>query len=317
MGFFSKVWKGVKKHVKRIARSVKKVSKKIVTALPGGKALWKAGTKIGQGVMKGIGKITNALGPVGMFALNFVLPGIGTAISGFASALFSAIPGSGMITQFASEMAKKVGLDSLSTFGSDAFNGVNGKLDSLITKGVKMFKNVVPKGAKDLAGNMVKGFKQNFPDAAEKLGKLSDKVFDTTSFTEDRVAKLTSGVDTTLTGAEATRQGLAAASKVNTAVANPSLLDKAKLFGEQTGISKAVKVGKNIKGLAEQAGIGGAAASAPAPQVAGAAQISPAATTRQPGAGTPSASLRAAGGQGQDFFAQLVSQAQQSRGGFA
>lgn len=74
MGFLSKIWKGVKKVVKKAAKTIKKVAKKVVTALPGGKKLWKLGTKIGQGIIKGIGKITSALGPVGMIALSVLAP---------------------------------------------------------------------------------------------------------------------------------------------------------------------------------------------------------------------------------------------------
>lgn len=86
MGFFSKLWKGVKKVVKKVARTVKKVSKKIVTSLPGGKKIWKLGTKIGKGIMKGIGKITSALGPAGMIALSFVLgPAAGALWNSFGA----------------------------------------------------------------------------------------------------------------------------------------------------------------------------------------------------------------------------------------
>lgn len=90
MGFLSKAWKGVKGAVKKVASTVKKVSKKVVTAIPGGKALWKAGTKLGKGITKGIGKITSKLGPIGTMALSFVLapvmgPALGAMWSGFGA----------------------------------------------------------------------------------------------------------------------------------------------------------------------------------------------------------------------------------------
>jgi hypothetical protein len=78
----SKAWSSTKKAVKGIARSVKKVAKKVAYAVPGGKALWDLSSKIGKGVMKGIGKISAKLGPVGMMALSFVLaPVMGPMIS--------------------------------------------------------------------------------------------------------------------------------------------------------------------------------------------------------------------------------------------
>jgi hypothetical protein len=56
--FFKKVFKGIKKVVKPIGKALK----------------------------KGIGKISGALGPVGMLALSLMLPGIGAAWAGFAGA---------------------------------------------------------------------------------------------------------------------------------------------------------------------------------------------------------------------------------------
>ena len=97
MGLFSKIkkgvskaWGGVKGAVKTVARTVKKVAKKVAYATPLGKKLWDFSSKIGKGVMKGIGKITSKLGPVGMMALSFVLapvmgPMIGALWSGFGA----------------------------------------------------------------------------------------------------------------------------------------------------------------------------------------------------------------------------------------
>jgi hypothetical protein len=82
----SKTWGGIKKTVKTVARTVKKVAKKVAYAVPGGKALWKLGTKVGQGIMKGVGKIVNKLGPVGMMALSFVIgPAVGALWAGFGA----------------------------------------------------------------------------------------------------------------------------------------------------------------------------------------------------------------------------------------
>jgi hypothetical protein len=74
MGWLSKAWKGVKGAVKKVVRTVKKTAKKIAYAVPGGKALWKLSTKIGEGAMKVVGKVVNKLGPVGMIALSVLAP---------------------------------------------------------------------------------------------------------------------------------------------------------------------------------------------------------------------------------------------------
>ena len=60
MGFFSKIFKGVKKGIKGIFKGIKKVVKPI------GKAL--------KAVMKPFGKIASKLGPIGTMALMFIAP---------------------------------------------------------------------------------------------------------------------------------------------------------------------------------------------------------------------------------------------------
>ena len=62
MGFFSKLWKGVKKTVGKIFKPIKKV-------------------------FKSFGKFMNKIGIVGQIAMSFILPGIGNALmAGFGSA---------------------------------------------------------------------------------------------------------------------------------------------------------------------------------------------------------------------------------------
>lgn len=135
MGFFSKLWKGVKKVVKGVAHSIKRVAKAVITALPGGKKLWEFGTKVGKGIMKGIGQIAGFLGPIGTMALSFVLaPFIGPMISslwtGFgAGAAAMAATGNGIV-------------HALGVAGQAIFNGANfvggtlGALGDAITKGI-------------------------------------------------------------------------------------------------------------------------------------------------------------------------------------
>lgn len=148
MGFFSKLWKGVKKTVKAVARTVKKVSKAVITSMPGGDKIWEFGTKIGKGIQKGLGKIAGKLGPIGTMALSFVLapimgPAISALWSGFgAGAAAMAATGSGIVS-------------ALGTAGTAIFNGVNfvsgtvGALGKALTEGVAK----VAKGNFGAAGN--------------------------------------------------------------------------------------------------------------------------------------------------------------------
>lgn len=135
MGFFSKVWKGVKKVVKKVAKHVKKTTKMIVKSMPGGDKLWKIGTKVGTAVKKGFGKFASAIGPVGMMVLSFVLapifaPMLAAMWSGFgAAAAGMAASGSAIVS-------------ALGTAGTAIFNGVTfvagelGALGNAITKGI-------------------------------------------------------------------------------------------------------------------------------------------------------------------------------------
>ena len=87
MGFFKKVFGGIKKHVKKITKGIMKAMK------PMGKVIGK--------VMKPFGKIMNKLGPVGSMALMFILPmalpaiwgSFGTAVANMTGPLGSLLKG--------------------------------------------------------------------------------------------------------------------------------------------------------------------------------------------------------------------------------
>ena len=170
MGFFSKLWKGVKNVVKKVARTVKKVSKTLVTALPGGKKLWEFGGKVGDAVKKGIGWIGEKLGPVGMIALSFVLPGIGAFLAPLwasfgAGAAAMAATGSGIVS-------------ALGTAGTAIFNGANfvagtaGALSNALTEGVKTtFSGGLDAGSKVFMENMKSAFSGEAGKAAVLAGQ--------------------------------------------------------------------------------------------------------------------------------------------------
>lgn len=154
MGFLSKAWKGIKKTVKKVARGAKKLAKRIVTATPWGKKLWKEGGRLGTKILKGVGKITNALGPVGMIALSVLMPYAAPLWHGFgaAAAASSSIFG---------------------TVGTAIYNGANwvgatmGSMTSGISKGISNLAT----GKFAAAGDAVtKGFVDAFSGEAGKAG---------------------------------------------------------------------------------------------------------------------------------------------------
>ena len=126
MGLFSKIKKGFKKvgsklkgAIKKVARGVKKVAKKVAHAIPGGKQLWDLGTKIGKGVMKGVGKVMGKLGPVGIMAIQVVLSatGVGAGISAAMGSMWSSM---GAVASASAAAGSVMG-----TVANAAFNAVN------------------------------------------------------------------------------------------------------------------------------------------------------------------------------------------------
>jgi hypothetical protein len=96
MGWFKKIFKGIKGVVKKAAKTIKKINKKIITAIPGGKKLWEMGGKALKKVASGVGKVVNKLGPIGMIALSVLAPYAAPlwASFGAAAAASSSILGS-------------------------------------------------------------------------------------------------------------------------------------------------------------------------------------------------------------------------------
>ena len=154
----SKAWSGTKKAVKGIARSVKKVAKKVAYATPLGKKLWDLSSKVGKGIMKGIGKISAKLGPVGMMALSFVLaPVMGPMVSSLWSGF-----GAGAAAMATSANAF---VSTLGSIGSGIFAGGNFIGGTLGAMG-----NAVTEGA----ANIMKG---NFSDAASAFATNMSNAF--------------------------------------------------------------------------------------------------------------------------------------------
>jgi len=177
MGFsLSKAWKGIKGAAKKVARSVKKVSKKLMTLLPGGKELWRLGTKIGGKIVAGIGKVVDAIGPVGMMALSFVIPAMGPALSAMWGSF-----GAGAASMAASANAMVAGLGQV---GSAIFNGANfvgGTLGAMgdaisqgaseLMKGGKAAFQGLGKTGESFVSNVSQGFSKASDAFTTKMGE--------------------------------------------------------------------------------------------------------------------------------------------------
>lgn len=88
MGFLSKLWKGVKKVVKKIGKGIKKVAMKV-------------------------GKFMNKIGIVGQIAMSFLLPGLGEILGGWAATMMGSssaiVSGAGKFLNAAVNIGTKAG----------------------------------------------------------------------------------------------------------------------------------------------------------------------------------------------------------------
>lgn len=156
MGILSKAWKGLKKTVKKVARGAKKLAKKIAYADPTGlgKKAWDFSSKVGKKVMKGVGKVVNALGPVGMIALSIIAPYAAPLWSAFGAAAAASTSIWGTIGQ------------AIYTAG----NWVGGTLGAM-TQGISKGISQLASGSFSKAGSsVVQGFAKAFSGEAGKAG---------------------------------------------------------------------------------------------------------------------------------------------------
>ena len=156
MGFFSKIWKGIKKTVKKIGKGIKKAFGKF-------------------------GKFMGKIGILGQVAMMFILPGIGAALggafTGAAGALATNTLGGalGAVGQAAGKVMQFVG--------------------NTVSKAGNVFNNVT-KGVTDTLGNFAKTasnkmFGTSF-DAASNFFGAGDSAFSRSFGENSRFANLTS-----------------------------------------------------------------------------------------------------------------------------
>ena len=108
-------FKGIKKAFKKVGRSIKKAGSKI----------WRG---VKNKIIKPIGKLVNKLGPLGMIAMSFVLPGLGTMLSGLWASAATVLP-AGFVTAVNQGMAWITQAGSnLGTFVKESFGTITDKI---------------------------------------------------------------------------------------------------------------------------------------------------------------------------------------------
>jgi hypothetical protein len=164
MGFFSKLWGGVKKVVKKIGSGIKKA-------------------------VKWVGKQFNKLGIVGQIALMFILPGIGAAIgaaygamAGAAAASTTAwVAAAGKVLITAGKFAATIGnayrtvTSAISGFVTKVGGSMVNKMGSMI--GIdKAIVSSAPKTVGEGFNAWMKGVSDNFNGIASPLNKAAEEV---------------------------------------------------------------------------------------------------------------------------------------------
>jgi len=158
MGFLSKIWKGIKKVTKKIFKPIKKI-------------------------FKSVGKFMNKIGIVGQIAMSFLLPGIGTALSGMFSGMVSSLAGgalgtigkaAGWVLGKAGQFAKTISTgfktvtSAVTDFIGAAGKYVGGRLGEIGIGGMERITLKQAFGAEGWAGKLVNNFTK-FTDAGKGL----------------------------------------------------------------------------------------------------------------------------------------------------
>lgn len=135
MGFFSKVFKGVRKVVKKVGKTISKPFSLIK----------KIGSKVVKGVksaFKSVMGFMGKLGPFGSIALSFLLPGIGPVLGGWANTMMASangfIAGAGNVLNAAINVGTKVG---------NVVSKVSSGVKQVVGKVVGATLNSIPGGA--------------------------------------------------------------------------------------------------------------------------------------------------------------------------
>ncbi len=155
MGFFSKIFKGVKKVVKKVGKAISKPFSLIK----------KIGSRVVKGVksaFKSVMGFMGKLGPFGSIALSFLLPGIGSVLGGWANTMMASangfIAGAGNVLNAAINVGTKVGnvVSKVSSGVKKVVGKVVGATINSIDGGAD-FVDFISKGKIDVSGDYFTG----------------------------------------------------------------------------------------------------------------------------------------------------------------
>ena len=165
MGIFKSIKRAVKKITKPITKVVKKVAKKVA--------------KIGKAVMKGVAKVSNKLGPIGMIALSIAMP---YALAGLSS-MTTAAMGYSQVGAYGNFIRAVGTVGNTIRTGYQAFNAtmsagkswLSGKMSGISKNIGKVFQNFAPKGEGNIFSRISQGAKNLYTSAKNTVQKYMPK----------------------------------------------------------------------------------------------------------------------------------------------
>ena len=175
-----KVWKAVKKTVKKVAKPITKIVKRTARRIK----------KIGKAVMKGVSKISNKLGPIGMIALSIAMP---YALGGLSSMIGTAggttgfMNSSNLFLKSIGTIGNQIrsGYQAFNTAMSGAKSFIGGKFKGITDSISKGFSNLMPKGNGNIFKRISDGAKNLYNAGKNKLKSVMPKPLTCLLYTSD------------------------------------------------------------------------------------------------------------------------------------
>jgi len=165
MGFWKKVTKPLKKVYKKVTKIVKKTAQRI--------------KRIGKAVMKGVAKVSNKLGPIGMIALSIAMPYALAGLSSMTTAAmgYSQVGAYGNFIRAIGTVGNNIrlGYQSFNASMAAGKSWLGGKFSSISSNIGKAFSNFAPKGTGNMFSRISQGAKNLYNSSKATIKKYMPK----------------------------------------------------------------------------------------------------------------------------------------------
>lgn len=164
-----KLWKKVTKPFKKVYKKVTKIVKKTARHI----------TRIGKAVMKGVAKLSNKLGPIGMIALSIAMPYALAGLSSMTTAAmgYSQVGAYGNFIRAIGTVGNNIrlGYQSFNASMAAGKSWLGGKFSSISSNIGKAFSNFAPKNSTNIFSRISQGAKNLYNSSKATLKKYMPK----------------------------------------------------------------------------------------------------------------------------------------------